>query len=97
MSFTIVWRPKAIANLRNIVRYIARNNPERAKTFGQELRAKTSPLADQPFMGKPGRPGLPAGTRELVAHKNYIYFYRVSEVQKIVEILALKHASQQVP
>ena len=44
MSFTIVWRPKAIANLRNIVRYIARNNPERAKTFGQELRAKTSPL-----------------------------------------------------
>ena len=97
MSFTIVWRPKAIANLRNIVRYIARNNPERAKTFGQELRAKTSPLADQPFMGKPGRPGLPAGTRELVAHRNYIYFYRVSEAQKMVEILALKHASQQVP
>lgn len=97
MSFTIVWRPAAIANLRNIVRYIARNNPERAKTFGQELRAKTSPLASQPFMGKPGRPGLPAGTRELVAHKNYIYFYRVDEAQKVVEILALKHASQQVP
>ena len=97
MSFTIVWRPAAIANLRNIVRYIARNNPERAKTFGQELRAKTSPLAGQPFMGKPGRPGLPAGTRELVAHRNYIYFYRVSEAQKMVEILALKHASQQVP
>ena len=48
-------------------------------------------------MGKPGRPGLPAGTRELVAHKNYIYFYRVDEAQKVVEILALKHASQQVP
>lgn len=97
MSFTIVWRPKAIANLRNIVRFIGRSNPERAKSFGQELRAKVTPLADHPFLGKPGRPGLPAGTRELVAHQNYIYFYRVSEVQKIVEILNLKHASQQVP
>ena len=35
--------------------------------------------------------------RELVAHKKYIYFYRVDEAQKVVEILALKHASQQVP
>ena len=97
MSFTIVWRPKAIANLRNIVRFIGRSNPERAKSFGQELRAKVTPLADHPFLGKPGRPGLPAGTRELVAHRNYIYFYRVSEAQTMVEILALKHSSQQVP
>ena len=87
----------AEADLDNIIDYIAQDNPTRAETFGQELRDKTLPLAQHPKMGRTGRPGLPAFVRELVAHRNYIVFYRVLDETPTVEILRVKHAAQQTP
>ena len=95
--YRIEWRPKAREDLRAIVRYIAKDNPLRARTFGPELRNKTLPLADHPALGRPGRPGLSAGVRELVVHRNYIVFYRALDAARTVEILRLKHAAQQTP
>ena len=90
----------AEADLDNIIDYIAQDNPTRAETFGQELRDKTLPLAQHPQMGRTGRPGLPVFVRELVAHGNYIVFYRVLDNAGdvgTVEILRVKHAAQQMP
>lgn len=87
----------AQADLDDIIDYIAQDNPTRAGTFGQELRDKTLLLARHPKMGRTGRPGLPAFVRELVAHRNYIVFYRVDDDTGTVEILRVKHAAQQMP
>lgn len=95
--YRIEWRPKAHEDLRAIVQYIGRDNPARAQSFGQELRDKTQPLAQHPKLGRTGRPGLPKGVRELVAHPNYIVFYRVLAQTRTIEILRMKHASQQTP
>ncbi|MDP2783332.1 MAG: type II toxin-antitoxin system RelE/ParE family toxin [Sulfurimicrobium sp.] len=95
--YRIVWRPIAEADLDNIVDYIAQDNPTRAEEFGQELRDKTLPLAQHPKLGRTGRPGLPAFVRELVAHRNYLVFYRVLDDTCTVEILRVKHTAQQVP
>jgi len=54
-------------------------------------------LRKHPKMGRTGRPGLPAFVRELVAHRNYIVFYRVLDDAGTVEILRVKHAAQQMP
>ena len=81
----------AEADLNSIIDYIAQDNPVRAETFGKELRAKAGQLAAQPNMGRTGRPGLPAGVHELVAHRNYILFYRVLDNARTVEILRIKH------
>ena len=95
--FRIVWRPMAEADLDNIIDYIAQDNQIRAETFGQELRDKTLLLAQHPKLGRTGRPGLPAFLRELVAHRNYIIFYRVLDEARTVEILRVKHTAQQAP
>jgi len=95
--YRIIWRPMAEADLDDIIDYIAQDNPTRAEEFGQELRDKILSLAQHPKMGRTGRPGLPAFVRELVAHRNYIVFYRVLEEARTVEILRLKHTAQQVP
>lgn len=95
--YRIEWRPKAREDLRGIVQYIGKDNPTRARSFGQELRDKTLPLAQHPRFGRAGRPGLPDYVRELVAHRNYIVFYRVLDDAGIVEILRVKHAAQQMP
>jgi len=96
-DFSIAWRPKALEDLRSIVRYIAQDSPSRARTFGKRLREKVQPLAQHPLLGREGRPGLPAGVRELVLHPHYIAFYRVIEASRTVEILRVKHTSQQTP
>jgi plasmid stabilization system protein ParE len=97
IPYRIVWRPIAEADLDNIIDYIAQENPIRAEAFGQELRDKTLPLAQHPKLGRAGRPGLPTFLRELVAHRNYIVFYRVLDEVRTVEILRVKHTAQQVP
>lgn len=95
--YRIEWRPMAREDLRGIVRYIGKDNPTRAKSFGKELRDKTKPLAQHPELGRRGRPGLPEWLRELVVHPNYIVFYRVLAEARTIEILRVKHAAQQVP
>ena len=87
----------AEADLEDIVDYIAEDDPVRAEVFGQELRAKVSPLAQHPKLGRAGRPGLPAFLRELVAHRNYIVFYRVLVKTRTVEILRVRHVAQKLP
>ena len=42
--YRIEWRSMARDDLRAIVRYIGRDNPTRAKSFGQELRDKAKLL-----------------------------------------------------
>ncbi|MBS0326005.1 MAG: type II toxin-antitoxin system RelE/ParE family toxin [Proteobacteria bacterium] len=74
-----------------------RGRPARAGAFGSELKQKTLVLADQPGLGRTGRPGMPTGVRELVVHPNYIIIHRVREAERTVEILRVKHASRQVP
>ena len=95
--YRIEWRPMAREDLRGIVRYIGKDNPTRAKSFGKNLLDKTKPLAQHPELGRKGRPGLPEWLRELVVHPNYIIFYRVLAEARTVEILRVKHAAQQVP
>lgn len=95
--YSVTWRPIAEADLENIIDYIAQDSPANAKKFGKELRDKTRQLAEFPGTGRSGRPGLPDWLRELVAHKNYIIFYRVLDESRTVEILRVKHAAQQMP
>jgi toxin ParE1/3/4 len=96
-SYRIEWRPMAREDLRAIVRYIGKDNPTWAKSFGLELRNKTKQLAQHPELGRHGRPGLPEWLRELIVHPNYIVFYRVLCEARTVQILRVKHAAQQTP
>lgn len=96
-GYRISWRPKAVDDLRSIVRYIAQDSPARARAFGERLRAKVEPLTRLPLLGHEARAGLPAGVRELVLHPNYIAFYRVIDATHTVEILRVKHVAQKTP
>lgn len=95
--YEIIWRPVAENDLDGIIDYIALDSPTKAEDFGQALRDKTLQLAQNPKIGRTGRPGLPALVRELVVHPNYIVFYRVVDKHRIVEILRVRHVAQQTP
>lgn len=52
MDYKVILTYQAIEDLREIVSFIAQDNPLRAEQFGVELCEKTRPLAQQPFMGR---------------------------------------------
>ena len=84
----------ALADLRAIIRYIGKDNPTRAKSFGKEIHGKVKPLAHHPELGRSSRL---EDVRELVIHPNYIVFYRVLTELRTVQVLRVKHAAQQQP
>lgn len=87
-----LWRPTAIADRKKITAYIAQDNPQAAIEMGDMLIEKAKQLDEHPKLGRVGRV---KGTRELVAHPNYILIYRI--VGEVAEVLRVKHAAQKWP
>jgi toxin ParE1/3/4 len=88
----IIVREKADADLDHIFGWIAQNNPRAATDMIRRIRARIGKL-ETPGLARMGRPGLEAGTRELV-EPPYIIVYEVHEAQGEVHILYIVHGAQ---
>ncbi|MDR0780835.1 MAG: type II toxin-antitoxin system RelE/ParE family toxin [Pseudomonadales bacterium] len=86
------WTPEAIQNRETIYDYVEANNPIAALALDELFEEKAGRLVDHPDLGRPGRV---AGTREWVAHQNYILVYDVAG--DMVRVLHVLHASRQWP
>ncbi|MBB3190428.1 type II toxin-antitoxin system RelE/ParE family toxin [Halomonas cerina] len=88
----LVWTRLASLDRKAIREYIAQDNPAAALALDELISEKAERLADHPDLGRPGRV---AGTRELVAHRNYILVYDVAG--DAVRVLRVLHAARQWP
>lgn len=88
----IQWRPQARKSLNKIVLYIAERNFPAALAMRRRIEDAVLPLSEHPYLFKSGR--VP-GTREIVAHTNYIVIYRVKA--DCVEVIDVVHSRQQFP
>ena len=88
----LVWTRPAKEDRKSIREYIAVDNPRAALALDELFAEKTAHLADH---GDLGRPGRVAGTRELVAHPNYIVIY--DTVGDVVRVLRILHAARLWP
>ena len=70
----------------------AADNPAAALALDELFSEKAGRLVDHPGLGRPGRV---AGTRELVAHRNYILVYDLAG--DLVRVLRVLHAARQWP
>jgi len=52
MAYKLIWSPAARADLHDIVVFIARDNPNRALSFGYELISETDRLQEFPELGR---------------------------------------------
>jgi toxin ParE1/3/4 len=89
---TVFWRASARANLASIIRFIANESPPAARRLRKLIEDSVLPAAEHPYLYRPGR--VP-GTREIVAHPNYIVVYRV--IADGVEVVTVLHARQEYP
>ena len=88
----LFWTPEATQDRDEIYDYIEADNPAAALALDELLAEKAGRLVDHPGLGRLGRV---AGTRELVAHQNYILAYDVAD--DLVRVLRVLHAARQWP
>lgn len=88
----IIWTRLAIAERAAIYSYIEARNPRAALALDQQFTEKAQLLTRHPYMGRAGRM---AGTRELVAHPNYLLQYAITPMH--IRILGVKHVARQFP
>ena len=84
----VILSPEAVADLRDIRAYIARDNPKAASRVAVRLVAACDRLD---FLPLRGRPGQVPGTRELPV-RPYVIVYRVTPAA--VEIVRIWHMAQ---
>lgn len=88
----VVWRAEARANLAEIIRFIADESPQAARRMRQLIESAVLPAAEHPYLYRTGR--VP-GTREIIAHPNYVVVYRVTTDH--IEVVTVLHSRQQYP
>jgi addiction module RelE/StbE family toxin len=82
----ILWTEEALARLRDIKKYIAQNNPDRARLFIQKIIDQTDILTSNPRIGRVVPEITRPDIRELL-FKNYRIIYRFKKDN--IEILTV--------
>lgn len=83
------WRPAALADLIEIVTFIAEDNPDAAQ---DEIEGKAAELPNHPKLYKTSQ--RVRGMRELVIGKYYLVLYR--ETPTLAEVARVLHTRRQL-
>lgn len=91
----VIFDDRALGDLEAIYQWIARDNPNAAKSVVERIFTSTELLASFPLMG---RAGTEAGTREWVVPRlPYIVVYEVSDERSEVVVIGVFHGAQNWP
>ena len=96
MDYQVVLSPSARSDLRDIVRYISFDAPDRALHFGFFLISRTRLLARSPELGRIVPELGDAVIREIIV-SSYRVVYRLNHSQHLIEIIRFWHAARGTP
>ncbi|WP_373746538.1 type II toxin-antitoxin system RelE/ParE family toxin [Neisseria dentiae] len=88
----VIWRDTALEDLLQITDYIWERNPVAGVEMEDLLTGSAQQLSGAPYIGRVGKI---SGTREFVAHPNYILVYKI-EIGE-VHIIRVLHARREYP
>jgi len=93
MGCKVILTPQSLDDLEEIVTFIAKGNPERARTFGNELIDRALSVATFPERGRVvPEIGDPA-VREII-HGSYRIIYEISPDRQTVYALRFWHGAR---
>ena len=96
MGYQVALSPAARRDLRDIVRYISLDSPERALAFGQFLLKSTKRLAEFPEMGRIVPEFDEPAIREIVV-RSYRVIHRVDHGDCRVDVARFWHGGRGTP
>jgi plasmid stabilization system protein ParE len=96
MGWPVILTPQALEDLREIVAYIAGDNPERAITFGNELTDQALAIGDFPERGRVVPELEEEAVREVIYGRYRIIYELFHEARKVF-ILRFWHGARGTP
>jgi plasmid stabilization system protein ParE len=96
MAYALIWSPAARDDLHDIVVFIARDNPNRAMSFGYELVSETDRLREFPELGRIVPEYRNVSLREII-FRPYRLVYRVDHERKLCQIARVWHSARGLP
>jgi plasmid stabilization system protein ParE len=93
MECKVIWTEPAIGDLREIVLYISKDDPEAAGRIGQDIIDTVEVLATFPLIGQRYGDTRWGEVREVLCW-NYRIFYRVLQKKRLVEVLHVRHGAR---
>lgn len=96
MGFKVILTPQALDDLRKAVTFIAQDNPERARTFGNELIDRALSIANLPERGRVVPEIGDQAVRETV-HHSYRIIYEIFPAEEAVYVLRFWHGARGAP
>ena len=96
MAYELIWSPISRDDLRDIVRYISRDSPQRAQAFALRLIADADMLLEHPESGRMVPEHRVPHIREII-FRPYRIVYRVDHERRLVEISRVWHAARGTP
>ena len=96
MAYKLIWSPAARDDLHDIVVFIARDNPNRAMSFGYELISETDRLQQFPEFGRIVPEYRNDQIREII-FRPYRIVYRVDDERGLCEIARVWHSARGIP
>jgi plasmid stabilization system protein ParE len=94
MGWKVIFAPRAHARLSEIVRFIARDDPQAAIRFGDYLVDRAESLVNSPELGTPYRKR--PNVRRLLG-KSYLVYYRLHPKEQVIEIMDYWHTARREP
>jgi len=96
MAYKLIWSPAARDDLHDIVVFIARDNPNRAMSFGYELISETNRLQEFPEFGRSVPEYRDDNIREII-FRPYRIVYRIDHERRLCEIARVWHSARGLP
>jgi toxin ParE1/3/4 len=96
MGCKVILTPQAQDDLRDIVSFIAQDNPDRAKSFGNELIDRALTLAELPERGRIVPEISGTNVREII-HRSYRIIYEIFPAREAVYVLRFWHGARGEP
>jgi plasmid stabilization system protein ParE len=96
VGYQVALSPSARGDLRDIVRYISWDSPERAVAFGQFLLSSTKRLAEFPEMGRVVPEFEDSKIREIVV-RSYRVIYVLDHADRRVDVARFWHGARGTP
>ena len=96
MDFKITWSATSRLDLKDIVSFIAENNPERAEIFGLKIINYAERASQFPKSGRIVPEFDDDMLREFIFY-SYRIIYRIKENVKLIEIVRVWHSARGIP
>jgi plasmid stabilization system protein ParE len=96
MGYQVALSPSARTDLRDVIRYISLDAPDRALRFGQFLVSRTKTLGQFPEIGRVVPEFDDKLIREIIV-RSYRVIYRVDHAKRLVDVVRFWHAARGTP